>query len=460
MAKGPKLHYAWKEGQTYVYRVRIAAERGDFKEDYTGDVTYTVKSARNNETQLNMSGTVSGTERGESLNVVILSRHHVAFSRHTRTVPAISITVDDLGRVVQSDDGPRLPYLLGDLAQFVIEPLSAAGEDSWAVSTDTGGSLVGTWHPYYRYRQAGFNDGLAANERTTYTIEGTNGKLTTIAKHFELATIAVVLGKPRVDATGDGKLTFNNARGVVGSLEFTMRVTARDKNRAEEIPLKVSYRLLDEEEVAKIAKDAENARSEKERPLTEKEITAAIADLNRVITKESRVPPSSWRKNRPAPNAKAAKALESVMLNGDNAIDRSNAAKAMKAWSSQDDVAALISALNDSWPPVRADAIEALTKFKPVSAIVPVSQRLLDMQNRDAAAKFLKAMGPVAESAVLIHMDNSDPWVRKEACEILKVIGTKNCTSALKKATKDSNWLVTKPAEERWRPSNYASKCR
>lgn len=456
--KSSRLRYAWKEGQTYVYRVRMSAERGDTKENYAGDITYTVKSVRNNEIQLSASGNVSRPQKSDSASV---SSRRTGHSRRAQTNPMFSITVDDLGRVVQSDDdSSNLPYLLGDVAHLVIEPLSVAGESSWTVSADAGVSLISTWFPYYLYRHivvrdgrlyrhTSYREGLSANEKTTYTIENADAKQTIIAKRFELTTIPVVINKPRVEATGDGKLTFDNIRGVMGTLEFSMRITVREKNRTEEIPVKTSYRLLDEAEVTKIAKDAEDAKREKERPLTEKEIDTAIADLiSGDSERVSRASALLADKSPVRPNPKAAKALESGMLSAKSPADRANAAEAMKAWGSEENIPALISALNDSWPPVRTAAIDTLLKFKPKQAIAPVAQRLADAFNREAAARFLKAMGPAAERAVLVHIESSDAWTRKEVCEVLHVIGTKASIPALQKAVHDSSWMINKPAEE------------
>ena len=41
-----KLHYGWKKGQNYVYRVRIVGDRGNDTENRSGEVTYRVKSTQ------------------------------------------------------------------------------------------------------------------------------------------------------------------------------------------------------------------------------------------------------------------------------------------------------------------------------------------------------------------------------------------------------------------------------
>jgi HEAT repeat protein len=65
-----------------------------------------------------------------------------------------------------------------------------------------------------------------------------------------------------------------------------------------------------------------------------------------------------------------------------------------------------------------------------------------NMQVRGAASKALKAFGPTAEDAVLVHLKSKDDWTRAETCEVLKVIGTAKSLPALETASNDSNWMV------------------
>jgi HEAT repeat protein len=108
----------------------------------------------------------------------------------------------------------------------------------------------------------------------------------------------------------------------------------------------------------------------------------------------------------------------------------------------------LLKALDDSWPPVRSNAMEALCKYSPKQAIKPVAQQLLNLQTRGAAEKFLRASGPEAEDAVLSHVTNPDPWVRACVCELLESLGSKKSLPALEKAVTDDNWMVNGAARK------------
>jgi len=148
------------------------------------------------------------------------------------------------------------------------------------------------------------------------------------------------------------------------------------------------------------------------------------------------------------PNADIAKALEALLVSPDSDFVRADAAKALEKWSTPAVVPGLIKAVNDRNPMVRWSAIKTLIKYRAKDAIQPISTKLDDVFTRTVAAEFLKAVGPAAEPAVVGLLENRDPAVRREACSVLKAIGTKESISALEKAANDSDSLVKKNAIE------------
>jgi hypothetical protein len=149
------------------------------------------------------------------------------------------------------------------------------------------------------------------------------------------------------------------------------------------------------------------------------------------------------------PNPQIAKILESFLVdaNGVSTPIRTDAAWAMKVWSTPENVPALLTVLTtDKSSVIRVAAIEAIARHRPPSAIEPLAQQLSDASVRAAADKALKAIGPAAEDAVLKRIEGEDAWTRVEVCDILGAIGTKKSIPALEKAAKDPSWLVPKPA--------------
>jgi hypothetical protein len=446
-----KLHYDWKKGQTYVYRVRVIGERGNDTENRTGEVTYKVKSTQLGEIQLAMTSNMKYEATVNPHRFVLLPGRHVGFVSNADGAKEVTITIDPHGRLLKSQGEAPLPYLLGDLSELIVEPLPQAEQVSWTISGDPGVAVVSLQYPFWRFSRPGFREGVPAAEKTVYTVLEGSGKLIAITKRYEMTSAATLAGKPRIEAAGDGKLKFDTERGVFASLDFDIQVTVRDSNKTEVTPLHVTYRLLSEEDIAEAAKDAQRAKEEarkakqeKARPLTDNEIETALADL--ASDDAERITSSAKllaEKNPQNPNPKIAKALESIMLNSEDVRHRTEAAMALKNWSTPESVPGLIKAMmNDRWPPVISNAIVALCKYTPKEAIKPVAQQLLNMQTRGAAVKFLRAVGPDAEDAVLSHIESKDPWVRAEICGLLETLGTKKSLPALEKAVADDNWMV------------------
>jgi hypothetical protein len=452
-----KLHYDWKKGQTYVYRVRIIGERGNDTENRTGEVTYKVKSTQLGEIQLAMTSNMKYEAIASPRRYVLLPGEHVGFLSNADGAKEATIGIDPNGKLLESKGEAPLPYLLGDLAELIVEPLPQAEQASWTVNGDPGVAVVSLQYPYWRFSRPGFREGVPAAEKTVYTVQEASGKLITIAKRYEMTSAATLAGKPRIEATGDGKLRFDTERGVFASLDFDIRVTVRDANKTEETPLHITYRLLSEQDIAEAAKEArqakdeaEKTKKEKARPLADQEIATALADLESDDSGRIAASAKLLADKKPqSPNPKIAKALESIMLNGEDVSRRTMAAMALKNWSTPESVPALIKAATiDDWPPVKSNAIEALCKYAPKEAIKPVAQQLVNMQTRTAAAKFLKAAGPDAEDAVLSHIENKDPWVRADVCKLLETLGTQKSLPALEKAIADDNWMVNSAARK------------
>jgi hypothetical protein len=446
-----KLHYDWRKDQTYVYRVRIIGERGNDTENRTGDVTYKVKSTQLDEIQLAMTSNMKYEAMMTPPGLVVLPGRHVRFFSNADGKREVTIRLDPNGRLLESKGEAPLPYLLGDLSELVVEPLPEAEQATWTVAADPGLAVVGLEYPFWRFSRPGFREGVPAAEKTVYTVVEASGNLITIGKHYEMTSAATLAGKPRIEAAGDGKLKFDTERRAFASLDFDIHVTVRDANKTEVTPLHLSYRLLSDKDVAEAAEEArrakeeaDKAKAEKARPLADNEIEAALADLAsgdaERITKCTKL---LAEKKPQTPNPKVAKALEAIMLKGENVGQRGEAAAAMKNWSTAESVPALIeAAINDQWPPVKANAIDALCQYKPKEAIKPIAQQLLSPHTRGAAVKFLKALGPDAEDAVLALIDTKDDWARSEICGILQVIGTEKSVPALQKALTDESWMV------------------
>jgi predicted Zn finger-like uncharacterized protein len=124
------------------------------------------------------------------------------------------------------------------------------------------------------------------------------------------------------------------------------------------------------------------------------------------------------------------KALE-PHLNDSDFFARQWAIEALGVWGNKDAVPLLLNAMRDK--DTRRDAMKALGRLKDERAVEPIAARLEEMSDAHPAAEALKAMGPIAEKAVLARLSHPEVLVRWQVCEILEAIGTKQSLPALEK---------------------------
>jgi HEAT repeat protein len=143
-----------------------------------------------------------------------------------------------------------------------------------------------------------------------------------------------------------------------------------------------------------------------------------------------------------------ARALEPAATNWDFLV-RQNAARALAVWATAESVPTLIKMLDDQLPHCRAEAMTALAALKDERGAAAVAKRLTDHADRANARKALEAMGPVAEKPVADLLTHADYLVRREACDILKTIGTPASTAGLQAvADEDKSPPVKRAAQE------------
>jgi hypothetical protein len=151
-----------------------------------------------------------------------------------------------------------------------------------------------------------------------------------------------------------------------------------------------------------------------------------------------------------APNnrrAEVARALETA-LTDNHFFVRMDAFNALGVWGSAENVPAVVAAVNHPDVSTRNSAMQLLGKWKDVRGAEPVAARLPDGLSRHNASQALQAMGKIAEAAVSKYLSHPDVFVRREACLILRAIGTRASLAALQEAARDGNGLVSGAAAE------------
>jgi predicted Zn finger-like uncharacterized protein len=139
------------------------------------------------------------------------------------------------------------------------------------------------------------------------------------------------------------------------------------------------------------------------------------------------------------------KALE-AHINDPDIFLRGDIIEALGVWGNKESVPLLLKALNDEH--ARSAAIQALGRLKDERAVEPLAERLENFFSRHDAEEALKAMGPMAEKAVIPRLRHHDDGVRGSACEVLRAIGTKESLPALQVVVDEKNFFISPKAEE------------
>ena len=457
------LRYGWKVGQTLAYSVTVEADRGEYIAVLRGTPTYTVQSADDDSIELRFYGTLMESSRRKEQSPDSAGRFpfrpafrpplRSPFSAPTGVGPGAlgrdsRLTMNTRGQVVRMTGSSQLPYLLGNLSQLMLETLPEKDQKKWTVNTEVAITQSQGWIPRPSFLRGRDETSTTATQETVYTIQETTDKEVVIGKSYELKTAALVNGKPQLEVTGTGQVRFNLAAGVPTSMDFELRLIAREENVTRETPVKVTYKLMDEAERQKLQQAAKVAAAEAAKPLSGSEREQTLADLasgeqvrflRRLVELQQKTPD--------APDDEMSSAL-AVYLEHEQDSIRYAAAKALETWATLKTVPVLVKALDDNFPIVRMSAMKALGRLKPARAAAPIAKRLPNPQDRIWAKEALREMGAMAEPAVL-KLASHQAWeVRNEVCKILAEIGTRKSKPALKKMQNDENALVRQMASK------------
>lgn len=447
------LKYQLKPGESYIYDVTIVADRSDATETFKGNIQLTVKAADDKEIRMTHGGLLHKTVKAKGQGVP-----RIAPRGPTPFATSREISIDPYGKVLRSSGETPLSYLLGNMPQLVIEPLSPEGKNRWERSTDINIREIESAIPFARLGPK-IEKNSTARETTTFEIVDNKEAVVRIKKTYELkSSILAENNMPHIQVEGTGELGFDTQAGVLKSCEYKATLTVNEKNATVRIPLTVTYQLLSAQEAAALKKDAEEriAKFKEDQKkgadlkvLTDAEITTALTELDSKNHFTFRGAADRLAKAVPieARREEVSTRLE-LLLKERDANTRTSGAKALKVWGTSKNVATLVAMLKDDNTFAKSAAFEALGGIKDPKGAEAVAALFPDFFARRPATDSLKAMGAMAEKPVLALLKHQDWRVRSEVCKLLAEIGTKESLADLKTALSDSNPLVPKEAEK------------
>ncbi len=450
------LRYAWKPGESYVYTIRIEADLGEFVEELSGTITWVVKAADANSMTLSHRGTLQSRQRAKDGRPMrIVGRSRLRFNSPFGGVGLgglrnqSEVKIDPSGKVLTSSGQSQLPFMLGELLMFVVDPLSPDGKNAWDTRRDLSIIEVDDSRPVSRLRQPETIK-RAAVEQVNYSLGETTGSVVRINKKYDLRTADVINGAPRLQQAGDGFILFDKAEGAPQSMEIKFTISQSETNATVRVPVTASYKRLDAAEVAKLQEAAEKAAAQAQAnataaaeakaaapPASDADLDKALAELKNKSLRKAAAERLTTMKVNEARQAEIARALEPLLDSDDQFVSVSGA-KALAVWGVKDSIPALVKALEDENVFLRDEVLAALGKL-PDDAAAEACVKYLRVQSaRGAASKALKDMGPTAEKDVLGALKDPDWTVRAEACDILGVIGGKSSIAPLQERAKNT----------------------
>lgn len=306
----PKLRYDWKSGSTVAYEVSITADRPDAEDKLSGVITFTVKSAGDEQLEITYTGSLGRKETPKPGSQSSSGpRRPGPPSRSTggprgflgsTTMTGLTWQTNEL-RLTKTGDflslkgSSHLPYLLGNLSLLPFENLSAEPKNAWehgsgATISETGDRSRVPGPPGFRNDEDKNKKVTAGGEVVRYAVERREGSKVTLRRTSELTSAATEGKAPKFTLKFDGKVEFDADRGVTTSSESKGKLTLQGDNVTIDVPLIVKLRLLSDEErqqieqdkkdqIAKAKQQQEDATAKLKQPLTEEERADIIAKL-------------------------------------------------------------------------------------------------------------------------------------------------------------------------------------
>ena len=445
---GAKLQYQMKKGDTLVYEIKLVANIGDTRETREGTSFYTVQTVTDQEITMVHEGSMQ-------------TRRTTRDGRPVITIPSFgSIWADNIsavkGKVTLGARGERLepefhtslPYMMGDFQTLVLEEFPADGKTKWEKSREV--SVIkkknNSFPPLPRgpfgNRNEENEEARSAREKISYEITQNSADAIKVKKLYQILTDDKVKGKPRREMRGEGEQTFDPRKGVFRSLAMSYELNVNEENLSLTIPITVSYRLLDTEEgLARLKQIEENRQKATEKlkkmqepvQVTKDDLKGLLDQMKSSNKSQARGAIDKLAKATPeGDKEEVSKALVQALQGGDH-FTKIAAAKALVVWGTAAAGPALLQEIKGKDVFVRKASLEAIGKLNLKEAPAAVAPLLIEHATRGDAVNALKAMGPMAEDAVLPYLDDRDAFVQMEACKVLEAIGTEKSMDKIRK---------------------------
>ncbi|MCA9057270.1 MAG: trypsin-like peptidase domain-containing protein, partial [Planctomycetaceae bacterium] len=401
-----------------------------------------------------------------------------------------TIHVNQLGEIREVTGNEHLPYALGPVGAFFVEPLDGYSRAVWQTEKeselkriqrdDSPFGRLGIGRPPRIPRPFGprgldpfgdpFGGGfgepeenvvetIPAMERCTYQVgQELNGRVS-ISKSYEFTTLPNP-DRPFMVLRGKGDFVFDRATGMTQKMDFRATLQTNNEDGHESVPLHISYQLRDpgevklEQEAAARQREERKAQEEQDRTVPNPQLVQSLLDEIRKAEGQSRSISQFNRLSQvavvDAEQQNVLKVCRNHLQNSSSSV-RNAAAEAFCHWATTAEaktVAEILTTEDNTMFRARQQAIQRLAELQKADAAPAIIGVMKEGLLRSEAKAALIRIGADAEAAVLTGLDTvSDQFARRELLEVLQSIGTEKSIKALEAIRQSGDFLLKSSAE-------------
>ena len=428
--------YGWQREGLYVYRVTIETTEGRYRARYAGPVIYLCRAANPhgftlrcyNRAQLHRFTLVN--RRFPPFGVFQMGwRWHDGRSTGQKRHGPVDFVFQPTGEIIERTGTSPLLDLL-DPTRLVLDRLSDANQTRWQSQRAT--NLI------HERRVADPNAvrvvrldklPLTATIKETFSREGTR-----LHHELELQTAKAPVS---IAIRGRGFTRFG-PDGTPLERQWNGTITEQLGEARREVPLKINYHRLTGAAAEEVLRPAAPASRIERRPLAATELARHVASVGQRLSHLRPVALEAIATADPAKataqqQAEVSRALVLALSDTDPFI-RANTVRALANWAQPEAIPALIRALNDRQMPVRWAAIDALGARRDPRGLEPVVRHLGSGRETKAAANALGFFGramPGLEPHLIPLLVSKHAHVQLEVIKLLGEFGTARSLPAL-----------------------------
>lgn len=474
-ARSSALRYRLAEGPTNLYSVQIEVRGENGTETLAGNLFVAPRAAASNVLSLALRGTLTPKRDAASMRMPMPYGSGGNYPRWMTPVSlneGAEIQFDECGRVLRVAGDYPLPIPLGTLAQAFVEPLPAKSDSRWETTDNLAvldeplslgpAAAFPSTQPYGMSPYYGGPFGSRGNvlalvpiaRKVRCEIKSTTAGQVTIAKRLSLDSFLQFGSEPRISASGEGEFVLDQETGLLRRAELQCKAVANTDTVTRRTTVTLKIKLLEgaEREAAlqpPPAGQSTPGQTTRPKKLTGEEIQKLMEDLK---SDDIGVRTTAASKLQTAELSEVPPGLLDLMtgfLSGNDTSLRSTAARVIADYGTSEQVPTLLKLLKESESFNRYTVIRGLGRLKDKRAAEPLAA-LIASGGSDGhqAVEALSKIGPDAEDAVLPLLKERHNETKRQACKILKDIGTKQSLEPLRELMLSPDRMLSEAASE------------